>query len=388
VSNLREERTALIIGGTGPSGPAVAAGLQDRGYKVSILHSGQHEVDFAKPVEHIHGDVHFEETLEQCLVGRHFDTVVAAYGRLRLSAKVLIGKTERVFAVTGFTGYPSADQEIWGAFRRPPMLGDDGPWIDDSDSDKFSRAVHKGEEALFTSADAGCYEATIVRPPIVYGPMAPSPQDWSIVRRIRDGRRQFIIPDGGLKIEGRLAASNLARAILGVVDNPQMANGKRYNLRDKELYTMRQRIAYIGSVMGAELELISTPFAYARPSHPLWRYVPGHNIPDDTKFREEIACTDAESTAEAAIAETVRWLLSEEHHIDETEYQLGDPFDYGGEDRIISVMRQSANDLAKCSYELPAPAHPYRHPKSPNEEWAPPASADFMRHFEALTAEK
>ena len=388
MSKAQKQRTALIIGGTGPSGPAVAAGLQDRGYTVSILHSGQHEVDFGRPVEHIHGDVHFEETLEQSLSGRHFDTVVAAYGRLRISAKVLIGKTERVIGVTGFTGYPSAEQDIWGAFGRPPMLGDDGPWNDGTDIDKFSRAVHNGELALLNSAEAGYYSATIVRPPIVYGPMAPSPQDWSIVRRIRDGRRQFIIPDGGLKIEGRLAASNLARAILGVIDNPESANGKRYNVRDKELYTMRQRIAYVGKIMGADLELISIPFAYARPSHPLWRYVPGHNIPDDTKFREEIACSDPESTAEAAIAETVQWLMSDKHQSDETEYQLGDPFDYAGEDRIISAMRDSANNLAGCGYELPVAAHPYRHPKSPNEAWAPPASTDFMRHFDALTADK
>ena len=45
---------ALVIGGTGPSGPYIVNGLLDRGYEVTILHGGQHEVEFAQPVEHIH----------------------------------------------------------------------------------------------------------------------------------------------------------------------------------------------------------------------------------------------------------------------------------------------------------------------------------------------
>jgi NAD(P)-dependent dehydrogenase (short-subunit alcohol dehydrogenase family) len=38
---------ALVIGGTGPTGPYVVEGLDHRGFDVTILHGGQHEVDFA-----------------------------------------------------------------------------------------------------------------------------------------------------------------------------------------------------------------------------------------------------------------------------------------------------------------------------------------------------
>ena len=37
-------KTALLIGGTGPTGPPIALGLEARGYEVTILHSGNHEV--------------------------------------------------------------------------------------------------------------------------------------------------------------------------------------------------------------------------------------------------------------------------------------------------------------------------------------------------------
>jgi 2-polyprenyl-6-methoxyphenol hydroxylase-like FAD-dependent oxidoreductase len=35
---------ALIVGGTGPSGPFLANGLIERGYKVTIFHRGTHEI--------------------------------------------------------------------------------------------------------------------------------------------------------------------------------------------------------------------------------------------------------------------------------------------------------------------------------------------------------
>ena len=35
---------ALVIGGTGPTGPFVVGGLLERGYDVTILHTGHHEI--------------------------------------------------------------------------------------------------------------------------------------------------------------------------------------------------------------------------------------------------------------------------------------------------------------------------------------------------------
>ncbi len=56
---------ALVIGGTGPTGPFLVQGLLHRGYDVTILHRGTHEVAEIPPeVEHIHADPHFRDTLE------------------------------------------------------------------------------------------------------------------------------------------------------------------------------------------------------------------------------------------------------------------------------------------------------------------------------------
>ena len=61
-------KTALVVGGTGPTGPFIVNGLIDRGYEVTILHSGFHEVEFKQEIEHIHNDPHFRETFEE--IGR------------------------------------------------------------------------------------------------------------------------------------------------------------------------------------------------------------------------------------------------------------------------------------------------------------------------------
>lgn len=92
---------ALVIGGTGPTGPYIIDGLVQRGYQPAILHRGSHEVDFVQRYEHLHADPHFEAPVREALAGRRFDLVVATYGRLRLLAGLLPGVTERVVTVGG-----------------------------------------------------------------------------------------------------------------------------------------------------------------------------------------------------------------------------------------------------------------------------------------------
>ena len=92
---------ALVIGGTGPTGPFVVEGLVDRNYEVAIFHRGTHEVELPESVEHIHGDPHFIETLEQGLGQRSFDLVIGMYGRLRYVAQVMRERTSRFIAVGG-----------------------------------------------------------------------------------------------------------------------------------------------------------------------------------------------------------------------------------------------------------------------------------------------
>jgi nucleoside-diphosphate-sugar epimerase len=69
--------SALVVGGTGPTGPFIVRGLQDRGFRVSILHRGSHETgEIGADVEHIHTDPFDAEATAAALGDRRFDLAV------------------------------------------------------------------------------------------------------------------------------------------------------------------------------------------------------------------------------------------------------------------------------------------------------------------------
>jgi len=97
---------ALVIGGTGPSGHYIVNGLLRRGYEVAMLHSGKHELDeIPATVEHIHTDPFSEEALRGAIGNRTFDLTVAAYGRLRRIAEIMVGRTGRFISIGGAPAY-------------------------------------------------------------------------------------------------------------------------------------------------------------------------------------------------------------------------------------------------------------------------------------------
>ena len=135
-------KSALIVGGTGPSGPFLVNGLRDRGYEVTILHRGTHEIpEIPEGIEHIHADPHFRETLEAAIAGRNFDVVIATYGRIRVIAETLAGKTRTVYR----------DRRRAGLSRLLPALRkfSDGPA--ESGARRRAESSERGGASLFIS---------------------------------------------------------------------------------------------------------------------------------------------------------------------------------------------------------------------------------------------
>lgn len=372
-------QNALVIGGTGPTGPYIVEGLLDRGYQVTILHSGQHEVDFTRPVEHLHGDPHFQETLADTLGPRTYDLVVFMYGRLRVAAEVLKGRTPRIVAVGGAGGYAQPRDPAWGPIGQPFLPNEDGAWQMDPERDKFGYLLHLSEEVLLENHRAGHYSATVVRPPNMYGPRQLAPEDWCIIRRCLDGRKRIIIADGGLKVEGRIYVENSAQAVLLAVDKPDASGGQRYNVRDADLFTMRQRIEFIAKLLGHEFEFVDMPYEMARPAHVLWKHHPNHRVRDDSRIRAELGYQDLFPVVEA-LPKAVQWLLDHQpERGGEEEHQLGDSFDYAAEDALIAAWEKARASVDAVPFEVPPAAHPYRHPKTPGEAWTRPAESSYRR---------
>ena len=367
--------SALVIGGTGPTGPGVVKGLLARGYEVVILHGGQHETDLPSEVRHIHTDPHWPDTLAAGLGRREFDLVVAQYGRLAVTVEVLARRTDRLIAVGGAHGslaHPGDPR--WGPLGRPALPTEAGEHLEE-DPERGTLAVKMAaaERALFAAHDAGAFDATLLAYPVVYGPRQVAPHEWCIVRRILDGRRRIVIADGGIRLESRLYVDNAVHAVLLAVDRREAASGLKFVVADDDVVTMRQRIEFVATRLGAEVELVDLPYELATPCHPYWRHGPDHRLRSTARIRATLGYVDAVAAADA-LAATVDWLV--EHPPTPggpEEVRLGDRFDYAHEDELLARWADVRRGWSALGDGAPTfrPTHAYRHPRHPGEAWSP-----------------
>ena len=361
---------ALVIGGTGPTGPYIVNGLLERGYEVTIMHSGVHEAEFAGPVEDLHGDVHFAETLQETLGDRTFDLVIAQYGRLRVAAEFMVGRTGRFIGVgAGGTGQPRDPR--WGPLGRPVLTGEDAGVPDPTEGGLAPR-IYAARERVLDLHREGNYNATYIGHPETYGPRQHSPGDWSIIKRILDGRKQLIIADGGLKIAQRAYGENCAQSVLLCVDKPQESAGQYFVVAEQPFYTIRQRIELICKTMNVEVEMVDMPYPLAKAAHYAWMNSPAHRVKDDNKIRNVLGYREVIHPGEAVIR-TVDWIVENSKFLShEWEDQMEDTFDYSAEDQLIGLWNESYAKLDAIEFQTKVAAHAYRHPSVPNEPWHRP----------------
>jgi nucleoside-diphosphate-sugar epimerase len=340
---------ALVIGGTGPTGPCIVHGLLARGYQVAILHTGRHEVpEIPASVEHIHTDPYEPRELEQALEGRRFSLCIVTYGRLRRIAEIMVGRCERFISVGGgpsYRGYMNPGLLVPAGL--PVPTSEDAPRVEKVSEDEKGYRIARTEDAVMTVQP----HATHFRYPIVYGPRQLMPREWCIVRRILDGRRHIILPDEGLTLVHCGYIENLAHALMLAVDHPEVASGKIYNCADEECLTLRQTVESIAEALDHDWEIVSMPWALAKPARPLvMQPLPTHRVFDLGRLRGELVYTDVVPPREA-LAITARWLCQhrpEPGGVEETV--LEDPFDYAAEDALIRSWQQALAGVASPDY--------------------------------------
>jgi nucleoside-diphosphate-sugar epimerase len=353
--------TALVIGGSGPTGPYVVEGLRVRGYKVSVINRGVHPYPWPDDVERIVGDPHFAEPFENALEGRRFDVVVAMYGRLRVTARSMKGRAGQFVAVGGSVGYRGFvdPRENFPTGMMLPVR-EDAPQAGEGDH-QFEQQVARAEAALFETIP----EATILRYPYVYGPRQVTPREWSLVRRVIDGRRAVVVMHGGTTLFSHIYAENAAHALLLAVDRPEVAAGKAYNCADDQQVDQRQLIEIGARALGVEMELISVPDS-EQIRRALIQPVPYHFLGDVHAIRRDLGYRDLISAPEA-IARTVLWYRDNPlEYGGEYEQRRTDVFDYEAEDKLIALYREYVAAVEAVQFRPlheNYAHHPYAHPK-------------------------
>ncbi|EFC79716.1 hypothetical protein [Parafrankia sp. EUN1f] len=359
----------LVVGGTGPTGPHVVRGLLGRGDEVTIFHRGTHEPPELAEVEHVHGDPHFRESIDDALGGRLFDAVVAMYGRLKHLAPALAGRCGQFVAVGGVPVYQ-------GFFPHPSQLAlpvpvtEDHPVVRDGSAATalaFSSRLAQAEAAVL-AAHAG---ATILRFPTLFGPNNARPAEWSVVRRVRDGRPFMILPDGGGQLQSRCAAANAAAFVLAVVNAPDAAAGQVYNAGEATSWSLHDWAATIARLMGGDLELVGLPREIAVEATttllPLAGTTATHVVVSTEKARRELGYTPVVDPVDA-LAELVDWYAERPDFDPAASPSFTDRFDYRTEDALLAEYRTAARRLAAAVEQHAAPPiHSMPHPKEPGK---------------------
>ncbi len=341
---------ALVIGGTGPTGHLIVNGLLKRGYLVAMLHTGRHEVDEIPPeVEHIHTDPFSEDALRQALDGRTFDLTLAAYGRLRRIAVVMRGRTGRFISIGGAPAYRGyMNPTVLSPPGMPVPTAEDAEVVPIEGEDAKGWRVAQTEQAVFDLHP----NATHFRYPYLYGPYQIGPREWSVVRRILDGRPSIIVPEDGLSLSHSAYVDNAAHAVLLAIDKPEVSSGQIYNCGDAHLLTVRQRVEVIAEALSAEIEIVSMPSQFAVPARPMlaqpWTT---HRVLDLSKIKAQLGYSDAVAP-ERALAITARWL--KQHPLPSggsDEKVLQDPFDYQAEDELIAAWKALCAKMPEVKFK-------------------------------------
>jgi nucleoside-diphosphate-sugar epimerase len=360
---------ALVVGGTGPTGPFIVNGLVDRGYDVTIFHRGTHEVpEIPDDVEHIHGDPHFRETIDDAIGDRTYDLVVATYGRIRHVAEAFVAKTDRFVAVGGLATYRGfmKPRDLSPA-GLPVPIAEDFQLVETEEEQRFSWLMVKTEEAVMAAHPT----AAMFRYPYVYGPYQLVPREWSIIRRILDGRDRLVLPDAGLSLSTHGYAENLAQGVLLAVDQPEASAGQIYNCGDEMQLSLAQIVEVIAGSLGREIEIVNVPHVLAFPARAM--LLGGgtrHRLLDLTKLKSELGYRDVVPTHDA-LARTTEWYVANQpERGGEIEERLGDPFDYRAEDELIDRFQAAVAELAPLGKRDGSSfrPHPYAHPKEVGQQ--------------------
>lgn len=341
----------LVIGGTGPTGIHLVRGLVERGHDVVILHRGTHErPETPLEIEHLHADPYDMDSLRAALGTRTWECTVVMYGRLRRIAEEMVDRTDRFVSVGGVPAIRGwMNPWLFTPDGLPVPVNEQSPVVAEAQEDEKGFRVARTEEYVFSSHPTAAH----FRYPYAYGPLQVVPREWSIVRRILDGRKQIIVADDGLTLHHHGYTENLAHAVLLGVDRPDDAAGLVFNCGDDEVLTIRQVIEIIAAELGVDLEIVSMPFDVAVPARPLLAQPsPTHRVLDTSLLRTRLGYRDVVPAREA-VARTARWLV--ENPIAPgapEEVVLTDPFDYDAEDRLLAAWQGALASMPAVSFDV------------------------------------
>jgi nucleoside-diphosphate-sugar epimerase len=254
-------------------------------------------------------------------------------------AQLTKGMCDHFVSVGGVPAYRGwTDAWLFDPPGLPVPVREDADLVDDPAIDEKGYRIVRTEAAVFKAHPGAAH----FRYPYLYGPYQPAPREWSVVRRILDGRRWIIVADEGLTLHHHCYTENCAAAVVSGIEQRERSSGMIFNVGDEEVLTVRQMVELCARALGAELEIVSMPYDLAVPAWPLLTQpLPTHRVLDLSLLHHRLGHRDVVPAREA-VPETARWLA--EHPPERggmEEKVLTDPFDYGAEEALVESWRSA-----------------------------------------------
>jgi nucleoside-diphosphate-sugar epimerase len=245
----------LFIGGTGNISIATTRLLAEQGVELTLLNRGQRDVALPDGVRQIHADIRDRSAAAAALEGEQFDVVVDWVAfvpeHVETDLALFAGKISHYVLISSATVY-ERPSPFFPTVEEAPL--GNVHW-------RYARDKIACEELLRREHARVGFPATIVRPSYTYGeswlPTALEGQDYTIIERIRRGKK-IIVPGDGESLWTMTHNSDFASALVGLFGNPAAA-GESFHITSDEVLSWNQIIETIAAAAGLEPEIAHIP---------------------------------------------------------------------------------------------------------------------------------
>lgn len=351
--NLGGMRRALVIGGTGLVGTALARRLLAAGWRVDL--TGRDPAHM--PASLAAGGARFiaadrsdpgllaavgdgADLIADCLCYTAADAASLLPLALAANSTVMISSNAVYVDAAGHHSNSAIPPHFDGPVREDRPTTAPSAGTDYQSREGYAACKVAAEHVLL---DSGA-PVTVLRLGKVHGPWAARPREWVFVKRVLDGRPAVFLARRGAGVAQTVAADNVAALVETVAEKP----GRRIlNSADPDAPSALEIARTIAGLLGHSWEevLLDAPAGSAATADPaLGRH------PWDTRFPIVLDMTAALDLGylpvgnyAATVAAEVEWLTSAAagHEGDRALAWLGDPYfgsflDYAREDRYLA----------------------------------------------------
>ena len=298
----------LFIGGTGNISIAATRLCAEQGIDLTLLNRGQRDVSLPDGVRQIQADIRDGAAAAEALRGEKFDVVVDWVAfvpeHVETDISLFAGSISHYVFISSATVYerpspffPTVEQAPLGNVH----------W-------QYARDKIACEERLRLEHKRSGFPATIVRPSYTYGgtwlPTAIEGQDYTIIERIRRGKK-IIVPGDGESLWTMTHNSDFARALVGLLGNPAAA-GESFHITSDEVLSWNQITETIAAAAGLEAEIAHIPSDFIAAVEP--ELGPGlfgdkaHSLVfDNSKIKRFVPGWEATVPFAEGVARSMKW---------------------------------------------------------------------------------